>query len=213
MRKLCDGVVCPGTGRRLHQRFGPPCTAAWAEQDGPVASHRSFRCVVGDWFRQSIRQPILLTRRRVVRRGRGWTAGSSDPHSRRARPLRGCPRPDGAAYKSRIEPFGRASYGQPGPTSRVFRGQSVSGQPRRAQQGRVTPGTGHLRPSRPTVGSSPGCLPLSRRCRRWRGQKKRKRGTRCSVRHRAGVHAAQIDVGAAGGRPSICCTMLRDRVS
>ncbi len=30
-----------GNGRRLHRRFGPLCTAAWAERDGPAASHPS----------------------------------------------------------------------------------------------------------------------------------------------------------------------------
>ena len=135
MRKLCDGVVCPGTGRRLHQRFGPLCTAAWAEQDGPAASrHRSDAPLV-DWFSGNRSPPVPLTRRRLVRRARVWTAGSSDPHSRRARPLRSCPRPDGAAYKSRTESlWPGVAYGQPRPTSRVCR----AGERKRPPQARAT---------------------------------------------------------------------------
>jgi hypothetical protein len=131
---------------RVRTRPGPSKTA-------PRRRIIVFRCVAGDWYRQSIRHRSRLTG--VVRRDRGWTAGSSDPHSRRARPLRSCPRPDGAAYKSRNRAFGPGVVWAAGADLPRRSRESVSGHPRRAQQGRVTPGTGHLRPFRPRSGALP----------------------------------------------------------
>jgi hypothetical protein len=166
--------------------FGPLCRAAWAERDGPAAAHRSSEAppATGSGNR-SPTDPADATTSRCG----GVEDGLRDrpiPHSRRARPLRGCPRPDGAAYKSRTAFLAGRRMGSRGRPPASFAGRARAANPRRAQTRTRNPGAGHLRPSRPTVGSSPGCRPLFRHRRR-RGQKKRKRGTRCSVRHKAGV--------------------------
>jgi hypothetical protein len=74
-----------------------------------------------------------------------WTAGTN-PHSRRARSLRSCPRPDGAAYKLRTRPPGRSSQaGSPGRGLPPLGGRGLPA----LMHVRMTPipATGHLRPS------------------------------------------------------------------
>jgi hypothetical protein len=88
-----------------------------------------------------------------------WTAGSN-PHSRRARPLRCCPRPDGAAYKSRDR------------LAPVVLRAAMAGRSRSSCTCEMThpgkPGTGGRPRQRP--GAPPVCHPSRRKARPEKGR-------------------------------------------
>ena len=174
--------MCPGTGRRLHRRFWAAVHGGLGRARRPRGVVSSFRCAADDWFPAIDRHRSRLTQRprRAVLRGRRH--GLRDPTRTAVARVRFAA---ALARTARLtshatEPSGRASYAAAGVDLPRLSRESESGRPKRAT-GRVTPGTGHLRPSRPRSGA---LLVAGLSCRRRRrGQRRRKRESGCSLRH------------------------------
>jgi hypothetical protein len=132
-----------------------------------------FRCAAGDWFRLSIAtDPARHKGRQEPSCGVVFMDCGKQPAQPSRASASQLPSPGRRGLQvtqpSLVAGRRMGSRGRP-PAS--FAGRATAANQARAT-GRVTPGTGHLRPFRPTVGSSPGRRPLCRRRRR-RGQRNR----------------------------------------
>jgi hypothetical protein len=169
------------TGRRLHRRFGPPCTAAWAGQDGPAASHHRFDAAPATGFRQSIAtDPADATTSRPA--GSRMDCGINRSRTAVARVrFASCPRPDGAAYKSR----NRASWPVVVWAAGADLPRLSRGERQRPTQARATRTRNPWHRAPETVsshGRELSRLPASSATGGEDREEQRKRGTRCSVR-------------------------------